>query len=191
MEIDGVAVGTAPLMPWLPNNFHRRFPNTLDPPLPGVQALNFVPYHVDVTPFAAYLNSDSTRHMLTLRMMGDTGGVFASNQTMTGKLFIYRDPTFAIVPGAITAYGMEPALASPTGSWEFTRTGDVLRGNVVTRNDRTWLTEGYVDTSAGRITTRVTGRNRFDNRQIVVDGDTYPVHRGYTQYLTSTAASTS
>ncbi|KGQ19775.1 Peptide-N(4)-(N-acetyl-beta-glucosaminyl)asparagine amidase [Lysobacter dokdonensis DS-58] len=183
VEIDGVPVGTAPLMPWLPNNFHRRFPNTLDPPLPGVQALNFIPYHVDVTPFAAYFNTPG-RHMLTFRMMGDATGPFASHQMISGKMFIYRDPKLVVVPGAITAYAMEPALGSPTGSMEFTRTGDVLRGTVVTRNDRTWMTEGYVDTSDGRITTRVQQRNRFDNRQqITVEGDTYPNHRGYMQFL--------
>lgn len=180
--IDGAPVGTAPLMPWLPNNVHRRFPDTLDPPLPAVQALNFMPYHVDITPFAALLNS-GTRHMLTLRVFGDTAGSFTSNATLSGKMFIYRDPKRAIVPGKLTAYVMAPAIASPTGAQSFTRTGDVLQGTVVTHNDRTWMTEGNVDTSEGLITTRVLGRNRFDNWQaLYVDGDTYPNYRGYAQY---------
>jgi hypothetical protein len=122
--------------------------------------------------------------VLSLRMMGDTSGVVSTPAELSAKMFIYTDPKRAIVPGRITSNTMAPALANASVSAEFTRTGDVLRGTVRTRIDRNWAVEGYLDTSAGRVTTRVQGRNRFDNYQVVlVDGDTYPDFRGYAQNL--------
>ena len=52
VTIDGQPAGIAPVYPWL-------YTGAIDPllwrPIPGVQTLNFVPYRVDLTPFAGVL----------------------------------------------------------------------------------------------------------------------------------------
>jgi Peptide N-acetyl-beta-D-glucosaminyl asparaginase amidase A len=54
ISIDGQPAGLAPVYPWI-------FTGGIDPflwvPIPGVQTLNFVPYRVDLTPFAALLSN--------------------------------------------------------------------------------------------------------------------------------------
>ncbi|MGA9182736.1 MAG: peptide-N4-asparagine amidase, partial [Candidatus Acidiferrales bacterium] len=54
ISIDGVSAGVAPVYPWI-------FTGGIDPflwfPMPGVQTLNFVPYRVDLTPFAGVLSN--------------------------------------------------------------------------------------------------------------------------------------
>jgi Peptide N-acetyl-beta-D-glucosaminyl asparaginase amidase A len=54
VSIDGQPAGVAPVYPWI-------YTGGVDPffwePIPGVQALNFVPYRVDLTPFAGVLSN--------------------------------------------------------------------------------------------------------------------------------------
>src|ERR1700741_4654717 len=58
ISIDGQPAGVAPVYPWI-------YTGGVDPylwrPTPGVQALNFMPYRVDLTPFAGQL-SDGNPH---------------------------------------------------------------------------------------------------------------------------------
>jgi len=62
VTIDGTPAGIAPVAPWI-------FTGGIDPflwfPLPGVQTLNFIPYRVDLTPFAATL-SNGQQHTIAL-----------------------------------------------------------------------------------------------------------------------------
>ena len=54
ITIDGQPAGVAPVYPWI-------FTGGIDPllwrPIPGVQTLNFLPYRVDLTPFAGVLSN--------------------------------------------------------------------------------------------------------------------------------------
>jgi len=56
ITIDGQPAGVAPVFPWI-------FTGGIDPflwfPIPGVQTLNFTPYRVNLTPFAAFSAMDS------------------------------------------------------------------------------------------------------------------------------------
>lgn len=178
--IDGVLVGTAPIFPWLPSNLHRRFEDTLDLPVPSAHAINFIPYRLDVAPYAARLD-DGTPHTLTVRAAGDTQA-FGSNFETDGKLFVYLDPGKSVVTGAVTMNSI--ASATPTVASTFTPDGDRLRGQVDTRVVRDTHLHGYVDTSAGRIYSTVHQHTRFRNLQdVLVDGLTYPNHRGYAQHV--------
>ena len=62
VTIDGTPAGVAPVYPWI-------YTGGIDPylwfPLPGVQTLNFVPYRVNLTPFAGLL-SDGQPHTVSL-----------------------------------------------------------------------------------------------------------------------------
>ena len=62
VTIDGTPAGVAPIYPWI-------FTGGIDPylwiPIPGVQTLNFKPYQVNLTPFAALL-SNGQQHTIGL-----------------------------------------------------------------------------------------------------------------------------
>src|SRR5271168_4786978 len=62
ISVDGQPAGLAPVYPWI-------FTGGIDPylwfPLPGVQALNFTPYRVNLTPFAGVL-SNGQPHTVSL-----------------------------------------------------------------------------------------------------------------------------
>ena len=64
VSIDGQPAGVAPVYPWI-------YTGGVDPlfwePIPGVQTLNFVPYRVDLTPFAGVL-SNGQAHTVALNV---------------------------------------------------------------------------------------------------------------------------
>jgi Peptide N-acetyl-beta-D-glucosaminyl asparaginase amidase A len=65
VSIDGTPAGVAPVYPWI-------YTGGVDPffwePIPGVQTLNFIPYRVDLTPFAGDL-SNGQQHTVARRQM--------------------------------------------------------------------------------------------------------------------------
>ena len=61
VRIDGVAVGTAPLFPWLNSDLNLRFERSVDVPVPTPQSINLMPFRFDLTPYAALL-SDGMPH---------------------------------------------------------------------------------------------------------------------------------
>jgi hypothetical protein len=165
--IDGTLAGLAPVFPWLPSNITNAIRNTVNDPAPGVQALNFVPFRIDLTPFAGRLNNGAV-HNITLRVAGvDDEQVFVG-----GQLILYTDHARAIVPGAVTGNTLGPASPAETNTlaqtnftctWDSTRLCHRLTGTVTTRARRDFRIDGYVDTSRGRIRSAVIQSNRFTN----------------------------
>lgn len=156
VSIDGQAAGVAPVYPWI-------FTGGIDPymwrPTPGVQTLNFVPYRVDLTPFAALLN-DGAPHTVTVSVTG-AHGYFA----VTGNLFVYQDHGRKKLTGALTANTLQGQAPTATIGNTVTDTNGVVIGAVTTNASRTFRTSGYVDTSHGRITTDVSQTVAFANTQ--------------------------
>jgi hypothetical protein len=156
VSIDGQPAGVAPVYPWI-------FTGGIDPymwrPTPGVQTLNFLPYRVDLTPFAALLN-DGKPHALAIGVTGAHG-----NFAVTGNLFVYQDPHRKVLTGAVTANTLQgqPAVASVDN--RLTDNAGVIGGSLATHASRSFRTAGYVDTSRGRITTEVNQTVAFDNTQ--------------------------
>src|SRR5271156_4712038 len=70
ISIDGQPAGVAPVYP-------RFFPAGLDPalwsPIPGVQALDYIPYRVNLTPFAGLLN-DGQPHAIGIQVYDVNAG---------------------------------------------------------------------------------------------------------------------
>jgi hypothetical protein len=93
VSVDGQPAGVAPVYPWI-------YTGGVDPflwePIPAVQTLNFVPYRVDLTPFAGIL-SNGQPHTIAL-------GVFNSNNyfSATATLLIFQDHSSQQVIGAVT-----------------------------------------------------------------------------------------
>lgn len=178
VRIDGELAGVAPLLPWLPSDLNQRFADTVDLPAPGVQALDMVPYRVDLTPFAGLLG-DGRAHMVTVAGVGaDVPRPIAT----AGNLLLYLDSGRRTVTGARTHNSLAPAV--PTVGNTLAASGDALGGALDTRVVRKGVIRGYVDTSRGRIYSEVRIATQFRNLQeFALDGISYPDWRGYRQAL--------
>jgi Peptide N-acetyl-beta-D-glucosaminyl asparaginase amidase A len=164
VSIDGQPAGVAPVYPWI-------YTGGIDPllwePIPGVQALNFVPYRVNLTPFAGIL-SDGQPHTIALSVF-NANSYFAA----TATLLLYEDRHSNEVTGQVT----ENTLAAPNPTikedLQTDSSGDVS-GTVTTTSDRNFEIAGFVITSHGRIDTEVRQAVNFSNLQnYTINGTTY------------------
>lgn len=173
--LDGTLfLGIAPIFPWLPSNPHREFRNAIDTPVPSAHGLNFIPYRLDITPFASRLN-DGVPHRLVVRVAGDTAAVHMQTE---GKLFVYLDPKLPVVSGALVRDTL--THARPAVVPVFTEVSNTLTGTVDTRATSKSDVVGYVDTSAGRIYSAVHTEADFHEQQSIrVDGLLYPLYKRY------------
>src|SRR5581483_2674052 len=93
VSIDGTPAGVAPISPWI-------YTGGIDPflwfPLPGVQTLNFIPYRVDLTPFAGLLSS-ALPHTVAISVY-NADSYFSA----TASLLLYLDHGSPQVTGAVT-----------------------------------------------------------------------------------------
>ncbi|HLX09807.1 MAG TPA: peptide-N4-asparagine amidase [Thermoanaerobaculia bacterium] len=156
VTIDGQPAGVAPVYPWI-------FTGGIDPllwrPIPGVQTLSFAPYRVDLTPFAGLL-SVGREHQVSV-------SVFNSNNyfQVTATLALYLDAGSRQVTGAVTenTIGTGPA---PSIKEDLTTGADgTLSGSVTTTSSRQFTVAGFVNTSHGRVATRVSQTVDFSNVQ--------------------------
>jgi peptide N-acetyl-beta-D-glucosaminyl asparaginase amidase A len=177
ISIDGQPAGVAPVYPWL-------YTGAIDPllwrPIPGVQTLNFIPYRVDLTPFAGLL-SDGQPHQVGLR-------VFNANHyfLVAASLLLYLDHGASQVTGAVTGNTLaavpkvvidEDLATAPDGS---------ITGTVTTTSRRAYTLAGYVDTSHGRVETTVRQDVRFENaQQFVVAAAEYVQNIAQTTRITT------
>lgn len=171
VSIDGQPAGVAPVYPWI-------YTGGVDPffwePIPGVQTMNFVPYRVDLTPFAGIL-SNGQPHTVAL-------SVFNANNyfSATATLLLYLDHGSTQVTGTVTknTLGSGP---SPSVNENLTTdaSGDVS-GSVTTNSLRSFRVAGYVNTSHGRVNTDIRQKVNFNNVQnFTINATTYT--QGITQ----------
>lgn len=166
ISIDGQPAGVAPVYPWI-------YTGGIDPylwrPTPGVQTLNFLPYRVDLTPFAGQL-SDGNPHAVAVQVAG-AHGYFSA----TAALLVYRDAHAKQVTGKITRNTLVGQAPTPTiGDTLVTASNGDVSGAITTRLDRHFVIEGYANTSHGRITSTVTQNTGFDDTQtFTINTSTY------------------
>jgi len=177
VTVDGQPAGVAPVYPWI-------FTGGIDPlawrPIPGVQTLNFVPYRVDLTPFAGIL-SDGHTHQVGVSVFN------ADNYFLVAAtLLLYEDHGASQVTGAVTRNTLVPP--HPTVQENLTTAADgTITGSVTTKALRAFSISGYVDTSHGRVQTTLDQAIDFSNRQQFVVGATQFV-QDITQTTTVAAA---
>ncbi|QNH26002.1 peptide-N4-asparagine amidase [Xanthomonas theicola] len=156
VSIDGQQVGVAPVYPWI-------FTGGIDPymwqPTPGVQALNFLPYRVDLTPFAAVLN-DGRPHALAIVVTGAN-----RDFAVIGNLFVHLDHARKVVTGAVVANTLQGQPAVASVDKHVTNADGVTGNSTTTHASRSFRVAGYVDTSQGRIITDVNQTVTFRNTQ--------------------------
>ena len=166
VSIDGQPAGVAPVYPWI-------YTGGIDPylwrPTPGVQTLNFMPYRVDLTPFAGKL-SDGSPHDVAVSVAG-AHGYFSA----TAALLVYRDAHMKQVTGGITRNTLAGQAPTPViGSTLSTDGNGNVTGDVTTKLTRQFVIEGYANTSKGRVVSSVTQTVGFDDTQsFVIDADTF------------------
>ena len=176
VAIDGKPAGIVPISGWI-------YTGGIDPylwrPIPGVQTLNFEPYHVDITPFAALLDNGQPHTISVSVVTGDPAFQNNSQRFDTAAtLLLYQDPHATQLTGALTQdvdSGVHPVqtnTADPDGvHYAF---GVTSRHSLVTR--------GYLDTPSGRAFSNVVQDVRFSNQQQIVNSDTQ-----YEQAITQTS----
>jgi len=154
VTIDGQPAGVAPIFPWI-------FTGGIDPflwfPIPGVQTLNLVPYRVNLTPFAGLL-SNGLPHTVSLSIYN-----VDSYFSVTASLLVYRDPTTAIITGAVTQNTLTAPYPVVTENLNVQPT--FIGGTVDVTSRRSFVISGYANTSHGKVTTRVAQSANFSSYQ--------------------------
>ncbi|MBD8879686.1 peptide-N(4)-(N-acetyl-beta-glucosaminyl)asparagine amidase [Rhodanobacter sp. 7MK24] len=159
VSIDGQPAGRAPVYPWT-------YTGGVDPnlwrPTPDIQTLNFIPYRMDLTPFAALLD-DGKPHTLAVRVLGAHD--FFS---LAANLLVWRDHGVEVLTGKLTqnTLATQQGTLQPKVQRHFDHgTGDTLHGEVDTRQRGTYAITGELQTSRGKVVTQVAQNAGFDNDQ--------------------------
>ena len=163
ISIDGNAAGVAPVYPWI-------FTGGIDPflwePITGVQTLDFVPYRVNLTPYAGVLG-DGGAHTVAVSVYNANGYFLA-----TANLLVYLDHGTQKTTGGL----ISNSLTAPSPEIQNNITTDASgnsTGNILTTSGRKFSISGYVNTSHGRVVTTLTQSVSFsNNQQFVVNATT-------------------
>jgi hypothetical protein len=163
VTVDGQPAGVAPVYPWI-------FTGGIDPllwrPVPGVQTLNFLPYRVDLTPFAGILANGHPHQVGVQLYNADNYFVVAAT------LLLYQDHGASHVTGAVTKNTLA-AAPTPTVQENLTTAPDgTITGTVTTTAKRSFTITGYVNTSHGKVETTVAQSLNFKNQQQFTVGAT-------------------
>jgi Peptide N-acetyl-beta-D-glucosaminyl asparaginase amidase A len=156
ITIDGQPAGVAPVYPWI-------YTGGIDPllwrPIPGVQTLNFVPYRVDLTPFAGLL-SNGQPHQVAVNVFNANVGF-----STTATLLLFEDHDAKVVTGQVTqntiGSGPNPNVVENLT----TDSSGNITGTVTVTSVRQFTVEGFVHTSHGRVNTKVEQDINFSNSQ--------------------------
>lgn len=158
VTIDGQPAGIAPVSPWVFTGF---LPDQWVP-IPAVQTLDFVPYRVDLTPFAGVL-SDGRVHTVALSVFNDDN-YFST----TASLLLFLDPHSAEVSGRL----VENTLTAPSPKVAENLQGtSTVTGTIGVTERRRYTIAGYINTAHGKINTAVSQEQNFSSSQII-DFDT-------------------
>jgi hypothetical protein len=153
ISIDGNPAGVAPVYPWI-------YTGGIDPylwiPIPGVQTLNFKPYRVDLTPFAAEL-SNGQQHTIGVSVY-NAYEYFSTDAV----LLLYQDHGSKTVTGEVTRNTLTAPNPTVVNTVSFNSSG-IGSGTVTTSNSHNFTIAGYVNTSHGRVATTVNEAVNFKN----------------------------
>lgn len=155
VSIDGQPAGVAPVYPWI-------YTGGIDPllwrPIPGVQTLNFVPYRVNLTPFASLL-SNGQPHQVSVNVFNANVGF-----STTATLLLFLDHGSSQVTGGITENTLG-AAPTPNIVENLSNSNGNISGTVTVTSSRSFRVAGFVQTSHGRVDTRVEQNIQFSNSQ--------------------------
>ena len=178
VTIDGQPAGIAPVSPWVYTGF---LPDQWRP-MPAAQTLDFVPYRVNLTPFAGILN-DGQPHTVSLSVFNDDSYFSAA-----ASLLLYLDHGTAEVTGALTQNTL--TAPSPVVNESLQGTSEVT-GTIGVTAARNYTIAGYVNTSHGQVSTSISQQQNFSSTQAIdFDVVNFSVLDQNTAVDTSVASST-
>jgi hypothetical protein len=155
VTIDGTPAGVAPVYPWI-------FTGGIDPflwiPIPGVQTMNFKPYQVNLTPFAALLSNGQT-HTIALSVF-NADNYFSA----TAALRLYLDRNATQITGATTTNTLAVPVPTVVENINTDKNGNI-QGTINTKSSHNFEVTGYANTSHGTVTTTVAQDINFGNLQ--------------------------
>jgi hypothetical protein len=154
VSVDGTPAGLAQPYPVV---YTGGIVPTLWHPIPAIDAFDTQPYDIDLTPFVGRL-ADGKPHTITITPYGD-----ADNWTVDGTLFLDVDHGAAQTTGALSTDTLtgNPAVST-------TETPEADGGTLVrVAAQRNWTISGYVNTSHGRVTTRISQQAGYLNTDLV------------------------
>ena len=155
VTIDGTPAGVAPVYPWI-------YTGGIDPylwrPIPGVQTMNFLPYRVNLTPFASLLDDGQT-HTVALSVF-NADSYFSA----TASLLLYLDHNSTQLTGALTENTLAVPAPNISENIHTAKNGNI-QGTVNTRSAHNFQISGYLNTSTGPVTTTVAQNINFANLQ--------------------------
>ncbi|HZQ19482.1 MAG TPA: peptide-N4-asparagine amidase [Terriglobales bacterium] len=154
VTIDGQPAGIAPVSPWVYTGF---LPDQWRP-IPAAQTLDFVPYRVNLTPFAGLLN-DGNPHTVSLSVFDDDSYFSAA-----ASLLLYLDRGSDHVTGELTENTL--AIPSPVVKEHLKGTSEVT-GTIGVKSSRDFSVAGFVNTSHGRVFTSIFNRQNFFSTQSI------------------------
>ncbi|MBI3229912.1 MAG: peptide-N(4)-(N-acetyl-beta-glucosaminyl)asparagine amidase [Burkholderiales bacterium] len=157
ISIDDQAAGLAPVMPWM---FTGGVSPRLWRPIPSVQALNFQPYRVDLSPFVGLLN-DGKPHTISVGVQS-----VANYFNLSANLLLYRDANAQVVTGRVLSNNLK--LDNPTLVDNKIVAGDTPSGNIASSNQTSYRIVGEIETSNGREQLDVTQTMALSNLQSFV-----------------------
>lgn len=154
ITIDGQPAGIAPVSPWVFTGF---IPDQWVP-MPAAQTLDFVPYRVNLTPFAALL-SDGNPHTVALSVFNAES--FFSE---TASLLLFLDHGSSHVTGELTRNTLAPPVPIEKNNLHGTTT---VTGTIGITSNRQFTIAGFVNTSQGKIATSLTQQQNFSGTQTI------------------------
>lgn len=172
VSVDGQPAGVAPVYPWI-------YTGGLNPrlwlPIPGVQTLNFLPYRVDLTPFAGVL-SNGQPHTIAFSVYNADNYFLA-----TGTLLLALDTGATQVTGAVTSNTLTAPSPQITENLKTGPGGVVVNGTVQVGSSRSFTIAGCVNTSHGQVTTQLDQSIAFSSLQ------RFQIGSGYEQNIQQTS----
>jgi len=159
VAVDNQPAGVAPVYPWI-------YTGGIDPylwiPTPGVQTLNFVPYRVDLTPFAGTLDNGQP-HQVGLSVY-NADNYFSA----TANLLLYLDHGATALTGGVDSNDL--AATPPERVFEHgTFNPD---GTIDTNVHRSFSISGHVTGPHGTVSTVVAQTIDFHQHESVVNSST-------------------
>lgn len=154
--IDNQPAGVAPVYPWI---FTGGVSPRLWRPTPGVQTLNMRAQRVDLSPFAAIL-SDGLPHTISVNVLNSKNWF-----NLSANLLLFRDAGVAQVSGALLQNTLGSPLPPVIDNRLILASGQDPKGDLLTRNDRSFVIRGYVQGSQGREELSVQQTMHFENTQ--------------------------
>ncbi|MEX1828865.1 peptide-N4-asparagine amidase [Luteibacter sp. CQ10] len=171
VSIDNQPAGLAPVYPWT-------YTGGVDPhlwrPIPDIQTLNFTPYRVDLTPFAALLD-DGRPHDVSVRVLG-------ANRffNLAASLLIHQDAKRETLTGKLISNDLAARSDLGTPHVESTlhaASDGRIEGTVNTTRKDSYRIVGQLETSRGTVRTEVAQVSSFANRQTFMRPDAPTWHQ--------------